>query len=98
MALPLAALAFSLAACGGPSRPTSDQVADGLQKVFTEQGQSDLVTDDVASCLADKLVESDLSNETLGYIAAGEDRQKNESDKALTTQIISDNVQDCMAG
>ncbi|CAH0253771.1 hypothetical protein SRABI76_03309 [Microbacterium oxydans] len=98
MALPIAALAFSLAACGGDARPTSDQVAEGIQKVFEDQGQSDVVTADVASCLADELVESDLSNETLSYIAGGEDRQKNEEEKALTTQIIKDNIQGCIAG
>lgn len=96
MALPIAALAFSLAACSGATRPSSDDVASGLQQVFEDQGQAELVTDEVASCLADALVDSELSNETLTYIANGEDKQKDETDKALTTQIISDNVQDCL--
>ena len=74
MALPIAALAFSLAACGGTSRPA---------------------VDDVATCFADALVDSDLSNETLTYIANGEDKQSSEEDKALTTQILTDNLEKC---
>lgn len=101
MALPIAALAFSLAACaggpgGGSSRPTSDEVATGIQKVFEEQGLDQLTTDEASSCLADALVDSELSDETLKYIAAGEDKQKDEADKALTTKIIGDNVEECM--
>jgi len=94
-ALPIAALAFSLAACGGTSRPAVEDVADGIQKVYEEQGLGDVVTDDVATCFADALVDSDLSNETLTYIANGEDKQSSEEDKALTTQILTDNLEKC---
>ncbi|CNL51133.1 Uncharacterised protein [Mycobacterium tuberculosis] len=54
------------------------------------------MTDEAATCLAEALVDSDLSDETLGYIADGEDKQRDEADKALTTQIIQDNLQDCV--
>jgi hypothetical protein len=97
MALPVAALAFSLAACGGPSRPSADDVADGIQKVYTDMGMGDAMTDDVAQCFAEKLVDSDLSNETLNYIANGEDKQSSEEDKDLTTKILTDNIQECAA-
>lgn len=93
MALPIAALAFSLAACGGPSRPAESDVADGLDEFFTSQGQE--LPDGAAECFAGYLVDSDLSNETLTFIANGEDKQKNEEDKALTTKILSDNLQEC---
>ncbi|KJL23103.1 hypothetical protein RN50_01274 [Microbacterium foliorum] len=95
MALPIAALAFSLAACGGAARPSADDVADGIQQVYEDQGLGDVVTDDVAQCFAEKLVDSDLSNETLGYIANGEDKQANEKEKDLTTKILRDNVEEC---
>lgn len=97
MALPIAALAFSLAACGGAARPSADDVAEGLVQVFEEQGMGDIVTDEVADCFAEKLVDSDLSNETLTYIANGEDKQANEEDKDLTTKIIADNLEECAA-
>lgn len=97
MALPIAALAFSLAACGGSSRPAVDDVADGIQKVYEDQGMGDAVPDDVATCFAEALVDSDLSDETLTYIANGEDKQSSEEDKALTTQILTDNLEKCAA-
>lgn len=98
MALPIAAVAFSLAACGGPAeRPSVDEVSSGLQKFFDEQGQADTLSDAAATCLAEALVESDLSNETLSYLADGEDRQKDEADKAVTTQVLQDNLQECTA-
>ena len=95
MALPIAALAISLAACGGPSRPSADDVADGIQQVYEDQGLGDVVTDDVAQCFAEKLVDSDLSNETLSYIANGEDKQANQEEKDLTTKILTDNLEEC---
>ena len=98
LALPIAALAFSLAACGGPSRPSSDDVAEGLQKVFEGTAAGEVITEDVASCFADALVESDLSNETLTYIANGEDKQKDQADKDLTTKIISEEGPACITG
>lgn len=97
MALPIAALALSLAACGGPSRPSQADVADGLSEFFSSQPGGEVITEDAAECLAGYLVDSDLSNETLTYLANGEDRQKDEDDKALTTQIIQDHVQECVA-
>ena len=96
MALPIAALAFSLAACGGQSRPSADDVADGFQDVFEGTAQEEVMTDEVALCFAEALVDSDLSNETLTYIADGEDKQKNQEEKDLTTQIIQDKQADCI--
>lgn len=97
LVLPIAALAFSLAACGGASRPSSADVATGIQKVFEGTATEEAMTDDVASCFADALVESDLSNETLTYIANGEDKQKNQEEKDLTEQILQDKQEECFA-
>lgn len=96
LVLPIAALAFSLAACGGPSRPSADDVADGIQQVFEGTAQADVITDDVALCYAEALVDSELSNETLTYIANGEDKQKNQEEKDLTTQILQDKTTECV--
>ncbi|WP_341977661.1 hypothetical protein LTA6_001816 [Microbacterium sp. LTA6] len=95
LALPIAAVAFSLAACAGPARPSVDKVAEGIHQVFVEQGQEDVVTKDVATCLAEVLVDSKLSDETLNYIANGEDKQKDIADRDLTTKLISENIQEC---
>ncbi|WP_314426970.1 hypothetical protein [uncultured Microbacterium sp.] len=97
MTLPIAALALSLAACGGSARPSADQVADGIQQVYEDQGFPDAISDDAATCFAEALVDSELSDETLGYIADGEDKQKNEEEKAMTTQILQDKQEECFA-
>lgn len=97
MTLPIAALALSLAACGGSARPSADQVADGIQQVYEDQGFPDAISDDAATCFAEALVDSALSDETLGYIADGEDKQKNEEEKAMTTQILQDKQEECFA-
>jgi hypothetical protein len=96
LALPAAALALSLAACGGATRPTEDQVATGLTKYFESAGQGDVFNEDAAECFAGHLVDSELSNETLNYLANGEDKQKDQKDKDLTTKILTDNMADCM--
>jgi hypothetical protein len=96
MALPIAALAFSLAACGGASRPTADQVATGLTEFFDEQGMGDVVDKEAATCFAEKLVDSELSNETLNYLANGEDKQSSVEDRDLTTKILEDNLDVCI--
>ena len=96
LALPMVAVAFSLAACAGPARPSVDKVADGIYKVFDEQGMSDIYTEEVTACLAEHLLDSKLSDETLNYIANGEDKQKNIEERDLTTQIIQDHREECI--
>ena len=96
MALPVAALAFSLAACSGPTRPSVDEVAGGISQIYEEQGLGDQFTDDMATCFAEALVESDLSNETLSYIADGEDKQKNVEERDLTEKILTDKQAECI--
>ncbi|WP_449409053.1 hypothetical protein [Microbacterium maritypicum] len=98
LALPIAALAFSLAACGGAApRPSADDVAAGIGKVFEEQGFGDTIDADASQCLAEYLVDSDLSDETLNYLANGEDKQANQEDKDITTKVIADHLQECAA-
>ncbi len=95
LAIPAAALAFSLTACGA-SRPSEDDVAAGLTKYFEEAGQGDILDEKAAECFAGHLVDSDLSNETLNYLANGEDKQANQEDKDLTTKILQDNMNECL--
>ncbi|MCK2030633.1 MULTISPECIES: hypothetical protein [Microbacterium] len=96
LALPAAALALSLAACGGASRPSQADVASGLTQYFESAGQGDIFDEKAADCFAGYLVDSELSNETLNYLANGEDKQANQSDKDLTTKILQDNMSECM--
>ncbi|MFK4762218.1 hypothetical protein ACI3KS_14900 [Microbacterium sp. ZW T5_45] len=97
MALPIAALAFSLAACSGASRPTADQVSDGLTKYLEEQGLGETIPDTAADCFAGYLVDSDLSNETLNHIANGDDLASSTEDSTLTQEILTDNAEECLS-
>jgi hypothetical protein len=96
LAVPVAALALSLAACS-VSRPSVDQVSDGLTKFFESQGQGDVFSEDAADCFAGYLVDSDLSNETLDYIAQGKDQASSTEDATLTQKILQDNYDECTA-
>lgn len=95
LALPAAALALSLAACGA-SRPSEADVSSGLTQYFESAGMGDVLDEKAADCFAGHLVDSDLSNETLNYLANGEDKQANQADKDLTSKILTDNMSECM--
>lgn len=97
MALPIAALALSLAACGSATRPTADQVSDGLGKYLEEQGLGDSFPESATECFAGYLVDSELSNDTLNYIAEGKDQASSVEDGELTQKILQDNAEECMS-
>ncbi|MFT4188417.1 MAG: hypothetical protein QM621_07520 [Aeromicrobium sp.] len=59
------ALLATTAACG--SRPSADELADALQE---QAGH--LVTPEATDCMAQALVDSDVSDETLRQIADGD--------------------------
>ncbi|MFJ2369192.1 hypothetical protein [Microbacterium sp. NPDC087665] len=98
LALPAAALALSLAACGGAvERPSAEKVADGLQKVLEDQGMGDTLTEPVMLCISEALVDSEVSNETLDAIAKGDQNATtNEKDFALAQETITSAGQDCL--
>lgn len=98
MALPIAALAFSLAACGGAAaeRPSAQQVADGLTSVLEDQGLGDSLSDDVVLCLSEALVDSEVSNESLDAIAKGDENvQTDQKEGALVQKTITEAAPDC---
>lgn len=95
LAVPVTALVLSLAACSAP-RPTAEQVADGLAKWAAAQNMEDIDAD-AAACFAGYLLDSDLSDATLNYIANGEDKQSSVADRDLTTKILQDNYEECTA-
>ncbi|WP_353114158.1 hypothetical protein [Microbacterium sp.] len=81
LAIPAAAIALSLAACGGAARPSADQVAKGVEKMVKDQGGGELPAG-VSTCLAEALLKSDLSNDSLATFAKG-----NSDDKIPTTEL-----------
>ena len=99
LAVPAVALAIGLSACsglGGSTRPSVDQVSAGLYKVLHDDGGSTNFTKQASDCVAKDLVDSKLSDTTLNYIAKGEDKQSNEADKTLTTEIVKTSLPKCM--
>ena len=98
MALPIAAVALSLAACaGGAERPSVDELSDGIATIFDDAGQGGILTDDQMDCVAEKFLESDVSDQDLANIAEGKDVQTTEDAKSLVTSTMQDAVVECAA-
>lgn len=98
LALPIAAVALSLAACGGPAeRPSAEDVSDGLMKVLEDQGMGDTLTEPMVLCLSEALVDSEVSNDTLAAIAKGDQNaQTNQDDFDLVQSTITEAGPDCV--
>ena len=81
------ALAVSLAACGGSSKPSKADVEAGISKLFTLGGGGELSaedqeqTDKLATCIADKTHET-MSAEGLQLIADAD--FENQAEDAMT--------------
>ncbi|MDR2998352.1 MAG: hypothetical protein LBU78_09555 [Microbacterium sp.] len=69
LALPAAVIAFSLAACSAPARPSVDELSSGIQKIAGGSTLTDAITD----CIAKELIDSKISDGDLANIASGKD-------------------------
>ncbi|UNK71992.1 DUF2510 domain-containing protein [Microbacterium sp. H1-D42] len=61
------------AAPSGEGRPTADEVLVGLDEIMSVTGQDGTLTDDQLTCYAQYFVDSDISDDTLSVIAAGDE-------------------------
>lgn len=96
-ALPVAALVFSLAACGGSAdRPSVDELSDGMAAIFEEQGYGDSFTDEVLDCLAEALLASEVSDQDLANLADGRDEQTSEEAYTLVQTTIQEASTECV--
>lgn len=94
--LPVAALVFSLAACAAPvERPSAEEVAVGWQEIIEEAGQADLYTDELVMCIAEALVESEVSDQDLANLAEGRDVQTSQEAANLLTEVATQASADC---
>ena len=99
MALPIVAVAFSLAACSGTvERPSVDEVSSGFAEILGATGQSDVFTDEVIDCMAAELVDSEISDADLRNIADGKDEQTSQEAKELVSTTTAAAVQTCYTG
>ena len=97
-AVPIAALAFSLAACGGAAaeRPSTSELSEGIVKILESTGQEDVLTDDQVTCVSEALLDSEISDEDLANIAKGEDVQTSQDAKDLVTTTMTEAVSTCV--
>lgn len=96
MALPIAAVALSLAACGGAAeRPSVEAVSEGMTTILEDGGQGDVLTGEQIDCVAEALHSSEISDQDLANIADGKDLQTSEEAQELVTSTMSDAVVDC---
>ncbi|MEJ1090284.1 hypothetical protein [Microbacterium istanbulense] len=97
LALPVVAVALSLAACSAPvERPSSDKVADGIQQIFEDGGLGDSFTEAQITCIADMLVDSDVSDQDLANIADGKDVQTSAEAAKLVEEEMTVAAQECL--
>ncbi|WP_309102750.1 hypothetical protein [Microbacterium sp.] len=100
MALPVAALSFSLAACagiGGPQRPTQDELAEGMAKIWqSDPSTADRFTDEQNDCMAEALLDSEVSDQDLTNLADGKDEQTSIEARDLVSKTIGEAVTTCV--
>lgn len=103
MALPIAAVAFSLAACAGSAgpggdgsdRPSADELSTGITTILEDGGQGGILTEEQIDCIADEFVDSEVSDEDLKNMAGGEDLQTSEEAKTLVTSTMQEAIETC---
>ncbi|MFE6997124.1 hypothetical protein ACFVAE_14250 [Microbacterium sp. NPDC057659] len=94
LALPAAVIAFSLAACSAPARPSVDDLSSGIQKIAGDAGTGDVFTDAIADCMAKELLDSKISDGDLDNIAAGKDAVSKDG-QDLIEKELGDAVTKC---
>lgn len=105
IAVPIAALAFSLAACGGSAaeRPSTDELTEGVTVILEDGGiavgdaEDDQLTTAQVDCISDELIASDISDQDLANLAEGKDEQTSEEAFDLVQTTMTEAVQTCAA-
>lgn len=101
-----AALTIPLAACsddsGGGGRPTAAELESAIYEEGGLESDDGGVIDKMVSCMAEGLVDSDISDDVLRAIADGRDDDVSEEDQesaeATLEQISTDCSDEAMAG
>lgn len=98
LALPIAAVAISLAACSGVgavTRPTADELSSGIATILEDAGQGDVLTTEQVDCVAAEFLDSEVSDKDLQNLAEGKDEQTSEEAKDLVSQTMSEAAVTC---
>jgi hypothetical protein len=104
-AVPIAALAFSLAACGGSAaeRPSTSELSEGVTMILEDggitvgDGEDDQLTADQVDCISDELIASDIPDQDLANLAEGKDEQSSQETYDLVSTTMTEAVQTCAA-
>lgn len=84
------------AACGGGGRPSADELSKALTSDDSVFGTA--LDKKQADCAAEKLVDSDLSDDTLQAIVDGdEDYESSDEESDKLTDVYSD-LSECVTG
>lgn len=97
LALPVAALAFSLAACSGAAeRPSTSELSAGINQIFEDGGIGGQFTDEQITCISELLLDSELSDQDLANIAEGNDVQTDQAAYDLMQDEMTTAAQECL--
>lgn len=89
------ALLVAVTACGGASRPSTDEIAKAIKSGESVMGSlpsslPDDVMDDVVNCIATALYESEVSNEALvAFIEGDKEFEGSEGDQEAIDSVTS---------
>ena len=96
LAVPALAAALALSACAQAERPAVPELATGVKSILAENGLE--LTDEQATCMAERLEAAEISDATLAKIAQGKDEQANQEEADLVASVTSEAVLECMGG
>ena len=93
----IAALLLALtlvSACGGGGRPSVEEISDGISENSADFGDVD---DDAATCIAEALEGSDVSDEALQALVDGdEDFEPKDGDEEALQSVITNDLAECV--
>lgn len=87
----------AIVACSPDERPTAEQLQAGLRTIIDANGASAQFTDDQVLCMAEKILESEISDASLANIAAGSDVQTTPEDQTLTATVFAESALACLS-
>lgn len=105
LAVPIAAAAFSLAACSGAAeRPSAADLAAGITTIFDDGAEAgdipqetrDLFDEEAVNCIADYLLDSEISDKDLANLADGKDVQTSQEANQLVQSTMSQASMECI--
>lgn len=80
----------------GEGRPSSEEVADGIDEIIETTGMTGELTDEQITCYADYFIASDIPDETLWVIASGDDALTDGDAVREFSEKLAEGVDTCL--